>query len=112
MELHYASVAQLVEQETFNLWVVGSSPTGRTKLKALRFNMTSKEKTLERYPTAYAVKCGLDKENTIPNGNLELFEIWIKYKEDDYDCIGGGMTEEEAWAEAAITDSQPLTKLY
>ena len=30
--LGYASIAQLVEQKTFNLWVVGSSPTGGTKL--------------------------------------------------------------------------------
>jgi len=27
----YASLAQLVEQETFNFWVEGSNPSGRTK---------------------------------------------------------------------------------
>jgi len=29
--LGYASIAQLVEQQTFNLRVVGSKPTGGTK---------------------------------------------------------------------------------
>ena len=28
----YASVAQLVEQQTFNLWVPGSSPGGGTTI--------------------------------------------------------------------------------
>ena len=31
------SVAQLVEQYTFNVWVLGSSPSGITKEKAIAF---------------------------------------------------------------------------
>ena len=51
--LGYASIAQLVEQQTFNLRVVGSSPTGGTKLvttniKGYTMNMTITEEKIER----------------------------------------------------------------
>ena len=43
----------MVEQKTFNLWVVGSSPTGDTKLvttniKGYTMNMTITEEKIER----------------------------------------------------------------
>ena len=56
------SVAQLVEQYTFNVWVLGSNPSGITKLTLMELIYICEVAQLEEHPDFYREGPGFESQ--------------------------------------------------